>query len=109
MVEAPTPRASCQLGEGRDAVPECASTRAGGPRCVSPRSSTAPACRITYVMQSVPDMAPISDESVGGPPAPDLFVREDVAKPENRVNLALFSLMLVPAFRRWFLGRLNLD
>src|SRR5437868_3219466 len=36
-------------------------------------------------------------------------VREDVAKPENRVNLALFSLMLVPSFRRWFLERLQLD
>lgn len=28
-----------------------------------------------------------------GPPPPDLFVREDVRKDENRVNLALFSLM----------------
>jgi hypothetical protein len=49
------------------------------------------------------------DGSAGGPPVPDLFVREDVAKPENRVNLALFSLMLVPTFRRWFLERLRLD
>jgi hypothetical protein len=48
------------------------------------------------MMQSLKHTAPMSDGSVGGPPAPDLFVREDVAKPENRVNLALFSLMLVP-------------
>ncbi|HEY1296211.1 MAG TPA: hypothetical protein VGJ60_24295 [Chloroflexota bacterium] len=50
-----------------------------------------------------------SPKSTSGPPAPDLFVREDVSKPENRVNLALFSLMLVPRFREWFLERLGLD
>ncbi|MCX6023158.1 MAG: DUF6508 domain-containing protein [Chloroflexi bacterium] len=42
-------------------------------------------------------------------PPPDLFVREDVSKPENRVNLALFSLMLVPQFRHRFLRELGLD
>jgi hypothetical protein len=50
-----------------------------------------------------------SKSTVGSPPTPDLFIREDVAKPENRVNLALFSMMLVPAFRRWFLAKLHLD
>ena len=41
-------------------------------------------------------------------PAPPLFVREDIAKPENRLNLALFALFNVRAFRRWFLSRLDL-
>ena len=38
----------------------------------------------------------------------DLFVNEDVSKPENRVNLALFSLMQQDWFRIWFLKRLCL-
>ena len=61
------------------------------------------------MMQFFHDSASTPNGSGGGPPAPDLFVREDVAKPENRVNLALFSLMLVPSFREWFLKRLKLD
>ena len=42
------------------------------------------------------------------PPPPNLFVNEDVSKPENRVNLALFSLMLVRDIREWLLSRLSL-
>lgn len=38
----------------------------------------------------------------------DLFVKEDISKPENRVNLALFSLMQQDWFREWFLKRLCL-
>ena len=38
----------------------------------------------------------------------DLFVNEDISKPENRVNLALFSLMQQDWFREWILKRLCL-
>jgi len=38
----------------------------------------------------------------------DLFVKEDISKPENRVNLALFSLMQQDWFREWVLKRLCL-
>ena len=38
----------------------------------------------------------------------DVFVNEDVSKPENRVNLALFSLMQQTWFREWFLMKLEL-
>ena len=38
----------------------------------------------------------------------DLFVNEDLSKPENRVNLALFSLMQQDWFREWILKRLCL-
>lgn len=37
-----------------------------------------------------------------------LFVREDVNKPENRVNLALFGCLNIEAFRREFLKLLGL-
>ena len=39
---------------------------------------------------------------------PDVFVNEDVSKAENRVNLALFSLMQQTWFREWFLMKLKL-
>ena len=38
----------------------------------------------------------------------DLFVKEDVGKSENRINLALFSLMQQDWFREWILKRLCL-
>ena len=38
----------------------------------------------------------------------DVFVNEDVSKPENRVNLALFSLMQQDWFREWILKGLSL-
>ena len=38
----------------------------------------------------------------------DLFVSEDTRKPENRVNLSLFSMMQQAWFREWFLKRLGL-
>ena len=38
----------------------------------------------------------------------DLFVKEDISKRENRVNLALFSLMHQDWFREWILKRLAL-
>ena len=38
----------------------------------------------------------------------DLFVNEDISKPENRVNLALFSLMQQDWFREWILKQLCL-
>ncbi len=41
-------------------------------------------------------------------PPPELFVREHVTAPENRLNLALFALLNVDAFRGWFLRRLDL-
>lgn len=41
-------------------------------------------------------------------PQPALFVNEHVTAPENRLNLGLFALLNVPAFRGWFLQRLQL-
>ena len=38
----------------------------------------------------------------------ELFVNEDTSKPENRVNLALFSVMQQDWFREWILKRLCL-
>lgn len=40
--------------------------------------------------------------------ANDIFVNEDLSKPENRINLSLFGLLPSSVFRSWFLGRLNL-
>ncbi|MXY20260.1 MAG: hypothetical protein F4Y49_02875 [Dehalococcoidia bacterium] len=37
-----------------------------------------------------------------------IFTNEDTSKPENRVNLALFSLMPQDWLREWFLEKLNL-
>ena len=42
------------------------------------------------------------------PAVNDLFLHEYLAKPENRVNVALFALMQQQWFRRWFLQRLEL-
>ncbi len=39
----------------------------------------------------------------------DIFVNEDLKKPENRVNVALFFLMQQNWFREWFLRQLDLD
>ncbi|MGD9890820.1 MAG: hypothetical protein AB7U18_05960, partial [Dehalococcoidia bacterium] len=41
-------------------------------------------------------------------PVPEPFVNEDLSKLENRTNLALFGLMLIPQVRVWFLERLAL-
>ena len=38
----------------------------------------------------------------------DLFIREDISKPENRINLALFSLMQQDRIRKWLLAKLGL-
>ena len=38
----------------------------------------------------------------------DLFVDKDISKPENRINLAIFSLMQQDWFREWLLERLDL-
>jgi len=38
----------------------------------------------------------------------DIFVREDIAKPENRVNLALFHLQMDEGFHKWFCEELQL-
>ena len=38
----------------------------------------------------------------------DMFVNEDTSKPENRVNLALFSLVQQDWFREWILKKLCL-
>lgn len=38
----------------------------------------------------------------------DIFVREDIAKPENRINLALFHLQMNEIFHSWFCGKLGL-
>ena len=37
-----------------------------------------------------------------------IFVNEDLSKPENRVNVALFGLMTQDWFRMWFLEKLSL-
>lgn len=39
----------------------------------------------------------------------DLFVREDISKPENRINLTMFHLLMIDDFRDWFYLKLNLD
>ena len=39
---------------------------------------------------------------------PEIFVNEDVSKPENRLNLAMLALLNVATFRQWFLHRLGL-
>jgi len=41
-------------------------------------------------------------------PAPEVFVNEDISKLENRINLALFNLMLIPEIRKWLLSELKL-
>ena len=38
----------------------------------------------------------------------DLFIHEDISKPENRINLALFSLMQQDRIREWLLAKLGL-
>lgn len=38
----------------------------------------------------------------------DVFVREDIAKPENRLNLALFHLQMDDNFHKWFCDKLGL-
>lgn len=38
----------------------------------------------------------------------DIFVREDIAKPENRVNLALFHLQMDDTFHTWFCRKLGI-
>ncbi len=40
--------------------------------------------------------------------ADDLFLHEDMSRPENRVNIALFGLMQQDWFREWLLTKLNL-
>ena len=42
------------------------------------------------------------------PPVNDLFLSEDLNKPENRINVALFGLMQQDWFRKWFLYELRL-
>ena len=38
----------------------------------------------------------------------NIFVREDIAKPENRFNLALFHLQIDEDFHKWFCQKLNI-
>ena len=42
------------------------------------------------------------------PSTDDLFLNEDLSRPENRVNVALFGLMPQDWFREWFLAQLGL-
>lgn len=39
----------------------------------------------------------------------DIFVNEDISKPENRVNLALFHLQMIPEFHDWFCDKLKIS
>jgi len=39
----------------------------------------------------------------------DMFVREDISKPENRINLAIFHLLMIDEFREWVFNKLNID
>jgi hypothetical protein len=39
----------------------------------------------------------------------DIFVREDIAKPENRVNLAIFHLQMIEEFHNWFCSKLHIS
>lgn len=36
----------------------------------------------------------------------DIFVNEDISKPENRINLALFHLQMNSNFHNWFFNKL---
>lgn len=38
----------------------------------------------------------------------DMFVKEDISKPENRINLAIFHLQMYENFHDWFMAKLNL-
>jgi hypothetical protein len=38
----------------------------------------------------------------------DIFVKEDIAKPENRINLALFHIQMDEGFHKWFCEELRL-
>lgn len=38
----------------------------------------------------------------------DIFVREDIAKPENRINLAIFHLQMNESFHQWFCSKLGI-
>lgn len=40
-------------------------------------------------------------------PQPQIFIREDLSKPENRVNLAIFNVMAISVIREWFLEALD--
>lgn len=37
----------------------------------------------------------------------DMFLKEDLSKPENRINVSLFGLMTQDWFREWLLGKLG--
>lgn len=39
----------------------------------------------------------------------DIFVSEDISKPENRVNLAIFALQIYEPFHIWLLRKLKID
>lgn len=39
---------------------------------------------------------------------PDIFIREDLSKPENRINVAIFGMMNVAPFASWLRDRLRL-
>ena len=43
------------------------------------------------------------------PPIDDLHLREDLSRPENRINVALFGLMTQDWLRKWFLEQLDLQ
>ena len=43
------------------------------------------------------------------PPVNDIYLSEDLSKPENRINVALFGLMTQDWFRDWFLNELSLQ
>jgi hypothetical protein len=39
----------------------------------------------------------------------NIFVKEDIAKPENRVNLAIFHLQMISEFHNWFCCKLHIS
>jgi hypothetical protein len=80
-----------------------------GGACIPP--SITRATRPDYCCQSPKLRLECEEDPAGTPeplPPPELFVNEDISKPENRTNLALFGLMLVPDIRTWLLKRLAL-
>jgi hypothetical protein len=54
-------------------------------------------------------MMPVAKTPSLGRQRPTCSCARTLPSPKNRVNLALFSLMLVPSFRRWVLEQLKLD
>ena len=63
----------------------------------------------------VPEPVPVASAPTRAPPSGGptiggaIFTSEDISKPENRCNLAIFHLLAHEPFHTWFCARLGLD